>query len=415
MSDNSSNNNNSGNNNNSNQKRGSVKKLSASAPLTAKGYVATQQSLTGLVQELLATVKGLRREQKEQKEQIEELTSQLEDQKRLMKRLVQRGLVSSGGEEEPSTEAAATTEATPANLAKLRRELVGMIGNALAQQEEDIEAALIKVSNYKESGVTCQCPCCCSNNNEKMNPKQNVTVEQTSPESEISTPSDNDNEHDSSPSDQDCKNEEVIQSQSLKKEFDDFRTNILPKVFAQRTFHSNGTTMLGQLPATTTSTDATSFIDYPMKMVVSDEEAATDRQYTWSIEVSGGQWAVGIALSSSAYKWEPHNTTVWLLGDKKGEWAYRNDDTLWCNAKQRKKLDTTTSSAEGKWIVTLTLEFQPRTKIVLYGSVSQNQNQQQATVLFEMPWSNFKKPASTAFVPAVSVQGGSSVRFLGWQ
>jgi DNA-binding protein H-NS len=407
---------------------------SSASTAAARGFVATHQSLNKLIQDLLETVKGLRREQKEQKEQIKEqqenietLAKQMEDQKRLLHRLVQGGLLPPSDDDNNTPNKAADPDSNKTNnnytadLAKLRRELVGMIGDALVQQEEELSAAL------GGNKLTCQCPCCCSHNTSKEEDKP----DEKEAENNFVLATDNDNTIEN-------KNDGM---QLIRQEWDHFRDKLLPVLLAPRTFHATGTAILGRLhPPTTVITDtvntftthySTSYIDYPMKMVVSKEnEEESNRRYTWTIEVvrqhlgPDHQWAVGMALLSTAAKWENTATAKpsWMLGDNKGEWAYRSDETLWSHAKQRKApelLPTEEASKVGNATnpkVTMTLEFQPESKkIVFRGSVQGNQQPSSKSVWFEMPYSNFKKPATTSFVPAVMVPGGSFVRFLGWE
>lgn len=102
----------------------------------------------GLIQELLNTVKGLRKEQKHQKDQIEELTKQVQNQQAAIRRLRGAGQPSSCNDT-----VSLTTESGDNDLANLRRKLVGMIGTAMAQHEEDFAAALSRTN------TKCQCQC----------------------------------------------------------------------------------------------------------------------------------------------------------------------------------------------------------------------------------------------------------------
>ena len=60
---------------------GKSKKPTIESSAAARGYVATQQSLHGLMNDLLGTVKGLRKVLKDQQEKVEELTKQVKEQK----------------------------------------------------------------------------------------------------------------------------------------------------------------------------------------------------------------------------------------------------------------------------------------------------------------------------------------------
>lgn len=137
---------------------------SSSSPLTgtAAGYMATQNGLTHLLQDLLSTVKGMRKVQMEQTKRIEELEQQVKQQQQ---DLIQQSILLSGGgfaEADDDDDAAfaktigtdssmntTTANSTRSNItreefAKLRRELVGMIGAAMAHQEEELEAMLVE-------------------------------------------------------------------------------------------------------------------------------------------------------------------------------------------------------------------------------------------------------------------------------
>jgi hypothetical protein len=324
-----------------------AKKLANSS--AARGYVATQQSLYGLVNDLLATVKGIRKQQKEQHEKIEELTKLVNQQKEELDRL-RRQQQSNGASvstvSTPSTATAAASSANP-DLSQFRRELVGIIGEALAQHEEEHHEhhPTIAPSNTTE-------------------PSHKITTTTTNHE----------------------------------PPWLEFRSKILPR-YLTRTFYATGTTLL-QGPAC-------SYIDYPMSMALAElQPSQLPTCYSWSFQTEGPHWAVGMAVLSKT-KWESPEDKV--LGDGKGEWAFRSDSTLWSHTKFRQNLTPPIHNDEST-LITLTLELHPPTRVVLKGSTAK---QASSSVWFDIPWKNFKKPA--VFVPAATVQTDSVVRFRGWE
>ena len=146
-----------------------TKVAGASTSMIGDGIVATHKGLHSLMTDLLSTVKGLRAVQVEQAERIEALTKQVADQQlqitQLKKKTSRQGSTAdskgSVGHVDAPTPTTSTTgdhnnnnnnnnnSATDTDcIAMLRRELVGMIGTALAQHEEEMEALHHKVDNH---------------------------------------------------------------------------------------------------------------------------------------------------------------------------------------------------------------------------------------------------------------------------
>lgn len=134
----------------------------SSSSAIGQGFVATHQGLHSLLNDLLSTVKGLRQQQVQQAERIDVLEKTVEQQQKTIQSLV---VVPCQDKDHPITDPAATTslasttppcatDAADSEMIKqLRRELVGMIGEALANHEEEMERILRKIKRLEKRAV----------------------------------------------------------------------------------------------------------------------------------------------------------------------------------------------------------------------------------------------------------------------
>ena len=136
---------------------------SSSTSAIGQGFVATHQGLHSLLNDLLSTVKGLRQQQVQQAERIDVLEKTVEQQKKTIQSLVvavqDKGRPTDAAVLDPATtttiassttSCAADAAADSEMIKQLRRELVGMIGEALASHEEEMERVLRKIKRLEK-------------------------------------------------------------------------------------------------------------------------------------------------------------------------------------------------------------------------------------------------------------------------